>query len=1209
MASPAAGNFQTEIEAPDPVSSTPALPEMKPGSRAAKKKQQSSVPLWRLFQYAGPFDVLLMAVGSLGAVVAGASLPMFSLLFGNLINAFGSNQSNTHHMLDSVGEVCLDMFYLGCGTLLAAYVEVAPWMLAGDRQAAKIRSLYLRAQLRQDVAFFDQQGGSAGEAVSRLSGDMALVQDAMGEKVRARARVGSCARLAIGCHACAFIGNCIHHLSTFVVGYVIGLIKCWQLALVILAVTPVLMLSGKFQQAVLTGLASKGQEAYAEAGTIAEQTIGSIRTVHSFTGEARARRAYSRALRTSVAVGVRAGFARGAGVGSMYGILYCSWALAFWYGSTLLARARPSVAGGDVVAAFFAVIIGGKVASQGTATRHFVRGQTRVGRTVLLDGRDLRDIQLKWLRQQMGLVSQEPVLFATSIAKNVMYGKEGATQEEVEAAAKAANAHSFISKLPQGYDTQVGERGVQMSGGQKQRIAIARAIIRNPRILLLDEATSALDASSERVVQEALDGLMHGRTTLVVAHRLSTIRQADLIAVCQAGQLVEMGDHAELLAQPGGAYAALIQLQQQQPQLQPQPPQEGTGKAGLAPDKSRTVQREEEGRQEKTEGDGEGKERDGELEGGAVATAAVSQGGTADAAKGGATTSPSSTFWRILRLSRPEYGQLSLGAAFSCLAGTISPVYAFIMAAVITTYFESDKRKLEREVRTWCLVYVGLAVAAVASMSLQHGFLGWAGERLTRRMRELLFASIVRQEVAWFDRPENASGALVSRLASDSTHVRGLLADRLSVLTQSLATVATAVGISLVLEWRMALVVLSLMPLIIGAGFMQNAFFKGFSSQADEMYARANQVAGEAIGSIRTVASLGAEDRIRALYDACMEFPLALSFRKSQMAGASLALSQFLLFGTFGLSLCWRPSAARSSSAGSPGTIAALVGPSGGGKSTVVSLVERFYDPAPLPGMPPVGGATGGGASAGGAAAGGSESRADNEPAGVLIDGVDVRDLDLRWLRRHVALVSQEPALFATTIRENILYGREGASEAEVEQVARDANVHAFISSLADGYNTQVGERGVQLSGGQKQRIAIARAMLKDPRILLLDEATSALDAESEHKVQEALDRLMHGRTTLVVAHRLSTIRKAHVIAVVQQGMLVEQGTHEELMSMPRAHRRQLGTPGGTYCQLVKRLQGSSARLQLRINVPLRPPPPCCPLYRLLCWPELGGSI
>jgi ATP-binding cassette subfamily B protein len=207
----------------------------------------------------------------------------------------------------------------------------------------------------------------------------------------------------------------------------------------------------------------------------------------------------------------------------------------------------------------------------------------------------------------------------------------------------------------------------------------------------------------------------------------------------------------------------------------------------------------------------------------------------------------------------------------------------------------------------------------------------------------------------------------------------------------------------------------------------------------------------------------------------------------------------------------------------SPGEVVALVGHSGSGKSTVAALLSRFYDPQ-----------------------GGS----------IALDGVDYGTLDIDWLREQVGVVSQEPILFATSILDNIRYGRPDAPLEAVIAAAKAANAHDFISTFPEGYDTLVGERGVKLSGGQKQRVAIARALLKDPRVLILDEATSALDAESEHLVQEALDRLMKGRTTLVIAHRLSTVKEANRVCVLDEGRLAQEGTHDELVSEDGIYRR-----------------------------------------------------
>ncbi|KAF3675292.1 ABC transporter B family member 11 [Capsicum annuum] len=574
------------------------------------------------------------------------------------------------------------------------------------------------------------------------------------------------------------VGKFIQLLTTFVGGFIVAFIKGWLLSLVLISCIPVLLISGGATGLVMCKLSSRAQVAYAQAGNVVEQTVA------AFNGEKLAINKYDNILKLAYAFTVQQGFVSGVGLGTFLLILLSTYGLTIWYGSKLIIE--KGYHGGDVINVLMAIMMGGISLGQATPSLNaFAAGQAAAykmfetinrkplidssdtsgivledikgevelkdvyfsyparqdvqifsgfslvvpsGKTValvgqsgsgkstiisllerfydpevgevLIDGVNLKKYQLKWLRQQMGLVSQEPILFATTIKENISYGKENATEEEINAAIELANAANFISKLPQGLDTTVGEHGTQLSGGQKQRLAIARAILKNPKILLLDEATSALDAESERIVQEALEKVM-------------------------------------------------------------------------------TV---------------------------------------------------------------------------------------------------------------------------------------------------------------------------------------------------------------------------------------------------------------------------------------------------------------------------------------------ALVGESGSGKSTVISLIERFYNP---------------------------------ESGEIHLDGVGIKQFKLRWLRQQMGLVSQEPVLFNERIRDNIAYSRQGkATEEEIIQAAKSTNAHNFISSLPQGYDKSVGERGIQLSGGQKQRIAIARAILKDPKILLLDEATSALDAESEHTVQEALDRVMVNRTTVVVAHRLTTIKGADVIAVVKNGVIAEKGRH-----------------------------------------------------------------
>ncbi|KAJ7526699.1 hypothetical protein O6H91_16G018900 [Diphasiastrum complanatum] len=1231
----------------------------------AKKseKNQRSVPFYKLFCFADWLDYVLMAVGTIGACAHGAAIPVFFIFFGRLIDAFGSNYNNPSFMAKEVSKYALCFVYLGLVVLGAAWLEVACWMQSGERQSARMRMKYLKAMLSQDVGYFDTDT-TTGEIVNSISSDTILVQDAISEKA----------------------GNYIHYMARFFAGFAVGFSSVWQLTLVTLAVVPAIALAGGLYAVVMVGLTSRSQKAYTKAGEIAEEAISQIRTVYSFVGEAKAREQYSKALEMTMELGKRGGLAKGLGVGTTYGLLFGAWALLLWYAGTLvrhgitnggqafttilnvvisgiaLGQAAPNLtAFGKAKAAgynileminrtpaidrnnvegrilenlqgqivfqhvsfsypsrpdvlifqdFCLTILAGKtvaiVGSSGSGKSTVVslieRFYDPVSGAVLLDGENIKNLQLRWLRGQIGLVNQEPALFATSLLENILYGKENAGMEEVEAAATAANAHHFIERLPDGYHTQVGERGVQLSGGQKQRIAIARAMLKNPTILLLDEATSALDASSEHTVQEALDRLMIGRTTVVVAHRLSTVRNVDMIAVLNQGKVVEIGTHNQLISKETGAYATLVRLQETAPSRQLD---------GAA--HSRRMSR------------GSLSQRNFSFHSG-MASENDSGSLCMDTERSQQLMSmhkPSTI--RLLKLNFPEWHVAVLGSLGAIMAGVETPLFALAISQVLVIFYFPDKEYIKNEVRKYALIFSGATVVTILIYLLQHYFFGIMGERLTKRVREKMFAAILENEVGWFDYEENNSSLVSSRLASDATLVRAAVGDRMSTIIQNIALTVTSFIISFSLEWHVTLVILACFPLMIGAAIGEQLFLKGFGGNLGKAYSRASMVAGEAVGNIRTVAAFSAEEKVLDLFCRELDLPKKRTLVLGQLSGFGYGISQFFMFSSYGLALWYSSTLVRDNKTsfgnvikafmvlimtafGIAETLAlapdivkgsralsfifeildrktainpddpraqevvsikgeielrhvefayparpdvmvfhdlslkvhagrslALVGTSGSGKSSVISLIARFYDP--LRGK-------------------------------VMVDGKDIKRLKLRSLRRHIGLVQQEPALFATTIYNNILYGKDGATEAEIVEAAKAANAHNFISALPSGYQTEVGERGVQLSGGQKQRVAIARAVLKDPAILLLDEATSALDAESEKVVQGALDHLMRGRTTVVVAHRLSTVRNADTIAVLQEGLIIEQGRHLELMNKVN----------GAYVQLVSMQQQQQVR-------------------------------
>ncbi|XP_058745461.1 ABC transporter B family member 19-like [Vicia villosa] len=1225
-----------------------------------------NVGLFSLFRYTRNWDWLLVFIGCVGALINGGSLPWYSYLFGNLVNKLSREAKNDKgQLMKDVEQICVFMTGLAAVVVVGAYMEITCWRLVGERSAQRIRTEYLRAILRQDISFFDTELNT-GDIMHGIASDVAQIQEVMGEKM----------------------AHFIHHIFTFICGYAVGFKRSWKVSLVVFSVTPLTMLCGMTYKALYGGLTAKEEASYRKAGSIAEQTISSIRTVFSFVAESQLGEKYSELLEKSAPIGARIGFAKGAGMGIIYLVTYSTWALAFWYGSILISKGELD--GGSAIACFFGVNVGGRGLAlalsyfaqfaQGTvaASRVFyiidripeidpynsegrklssARGRIELknvsfaypsrpdslilnsinlvfpssktlalvgasggGKStifalierfydpiegiVTLDGHDLRTLQVKWLRDQIGMVGQEPILFATSILENVMMGKDNATKEEAISACIAADAHKFISSLPLRYDTQVGDRGTKLSGGQKQRIALARAMIKNPKILLLDEPTSALDAESEAAVQRAIDKISAGRTTIVIAHRIATVKNADAIVVLEYGSVTEIGDHRQLMAK-SGTYYNLVKLATESIS-KPLPVENGMQKTNdllsnnnkYASDiakssylvdisRSKHMDSMQDESQEDIEDKQDKKLREYKL----------------------------SEVWK---LQKPEFMMLSSGLVMGMFAGAFLSLFPLILGISLGVYFGNDTSKMKRDVGYLCLVLVGLGFGCILSMTGQQGLCGWAGSKLTLRVRNLLFKSILKQEPGWFDFDENSTGVLVSRLSIDAVSFRSVLGDRFSVLLMGLSSAAVGLGVSFAFNVKLTLVAAAVTPLTLGASYI-NLIINIGPKIDNNSYARASNIASGAVSNIRTVATFSAQEQIVKSFDNALSEPRKKSLKSSQLQGLVFGLFQGAMYASYTLTLWFgaylvkhdegkfedvykiflilvlssfsvgqlaglAPDTSMAATSipavqdvinrkpliGSDGrktrkvdksksfkiefkmvtfaypsrpeitvlrdfclkikggSTVALVGPSGSGKSTVVWMTQRFYDP---------------------------------DQGKVMMSGVDLREIDVKWLRRQIGLVGQEPALFAGSIRENIAFGDQKASWAEIEAAAMEAYIHKFISGLPQGYETQVGESGVQLSGGQKQRIAIARAILKKSKVLLLDEASSALDLESEKHIQEALKNVSKEATTIIVAHRLSTIREADKIAVMRNGEVVEYGSHDTLIS---------SLQNGLYASLVR---------------------------------------
>ncbi|KAI3852461.1 hypothetical protein MKX03_017750 [Papaver bracteatum] len=1196
-----------------------------------------------IFRYSKRLDILLMLLGSAGAIGDGMAINMFLVFASHLLNTLGHGKTKDDqgHFMNEVEKSILHFVYVGLAVTVAAFMEGYCWSWTGERQVRKIRQKYLEAILRQEVGFFDSQEATTSEIINSISKDISLIQEVLSEKVPLF----------------------LMHTSTFVSGLALSMYLSWRLFEVVFPLVILLLIPGIIYAKYLLHLSRKSSKEYDRANTIIREALSSIKTIYSLTLEKMIVERYLEMLNTTLKIGLKQGLAKGLAVGSN-GLAFLIWAFIAWYGSQLIMHKGES--GGNIHSAGLCFIIGGRTLGVAfpeikyitkasiAAARIFERidrvpkieensqclaldelhgelefehvnfaypsrpdtfvlrdfnlkveaGQTiaLVGASgcgkstviallqrfydsdsgvIRIDGVDIKTLQLKWMRAKMGLVSQEHALFGTSIKENILFGKPDATMDEIVAASVAANAHKFVRKLPEGYDTKVGEHGDLLSGGQKQRIAIARAIIKNPAILLLDEATSALDSESEALVQNALEQASLGRTTLVVAHKLVTIEKADQIAVVDGGRIIEMESHRNLISSENGHYAKLAKLQ---------------SKFGISDTEhlfeSSISSITNHLRTEKC--------------------SPISSSSFPMPINNSSATKPSHpspSFSRLLALNYPEWKQGLIGCTSTIIFGTIQPISALIVGSMISAFFTQNHGEMKVRIQTFSLIFALLAVVSIILSIIQHYSFAYMGEHLTRRIRMIMLEKILSFETAWFDKEENSSGALCSRLSNQASMVKSLVADRMSLLLQSFSAVIAAAIISLVISWKFALVIIALQPLAIFSIYTQKVLLSSVNLSIVNAQHMSTQTAVDAVCNHRIVTSFGSVAKVLQLFDNAQDNSRMEASKKSLYAGIGMAsalcasfmswafeywyggklvdLGQIPASDVFKIFIIWVSTTRIIAETGSmtsdlakganavasvfkvldrkslipgtynvsenangekwsrmvgeielkkvdfeypsrpeflvlrqfslkikTGTSTGLVGRSGCGKSTVLGIIQRFYDV---------------------------------KSGAVMVDGVDLRELNLGWYRGNTALVSQEPVIYSGTIRDNIIFGKLEASESEVVEAAKAANAHDFISALKDGYATECGERGVQLSGGQKQRIAIARAIIRNPTILLLDEATSALDMHSEHLVQVALERVMLGRTTLVVAHRLNTIKNVNSIAMVEEGRVIERGTFQEL--------------------------------------------------------------
>ncbi|KAJ1101110.1 hypothetical protein NDU88_006183 [Pleurodeles waltl] len=810
---------------------------------------------------------------------------------------------------------------------------------------------------------------------------------------------------------------------------------------------------------------------------------------------------------------------------------------------------------------------------------------------ISLDGQDIRTLNLKWLREKIGVVSQEPILFSNTIAENIRYGREDVTDSEIQQAAIEANAYDFISKLPEKFNTMVGERGAKLSGGQKQRIAIARALIRNPKILLLDEATSALDTQSEAVVQEALDKARAGRTTILIAHRLSTVKTADVIAGFENGVIVEQGSHIELKEKKGIYYSlAMQQGQNEDSEVEEEETTEyeADDKSDIFDEIMSSMSSNENGMKRKSN-------LSVQRRNSRCKSASKKRKSLKRANMDLQDDLPEVPFSTVLGWNKPEWVYLVVCFIASVIAGCVWPTFALLYGKLFGAYQGTDIRERSRVTTLLSLMYFVIGIISLFAYIIIGYTLGKSGENLTMRLRLLSFKALLRQETGWFDDYRNAVGIWITRLSTDASQVKGVIGGRLFICTSTLFNLLISILIAFLHGWQLTLLILAFIPIMVGAHIIKTKSLAGHASKDRTALEEAGRISTEAVQNIRTVASLTQEDAFYERYVASLQKPYWDALKAGPVNGFVYGMAQsiqYVLYSaifTFGAWLivhCYtnvgnmftvffciffpamsigqystlapdnskakvavqriakllerQPQIDSHSEDGKildnfegdiefrntkfayptrlkdqvlqglnlrvqKGQTLALVGSSGCGKSTAIQLLERFYDPT---------------------------------EGHVFADGIDTKSLNVQWFRSQLGIVFQEPILFDCSIAENIQYGDNSriVNQEEIEEVAKAANIHCFIETLPEKYNTRVGARGTQLSGGQKQRIAIARALVRRPKLLLLDEATSALDTESE-KLNLLVGRLV-GTAGFIVfksARALSGMRSAEGWVPIQR--------------------------------------------------------------------------
>ena len=1173
----------------------------------------SRVSYWRLYSVASLSTCFLLALGFINAVVLGATTPVFYLEIGEIFDKMQDSQGNKDDFYDAVLDIVYILLIIGAIALVTGYIAVFCFSRAGAQISTSFKSLYFHALLQQEIAFYDQRNCAELPSqvtadcykIQQATGEKAMVFI----KVVSYILTG----LIVCFLACpvltliALAQGPIIFAGIGLVGYTHTVRAKKQQE----AYATADGIAQESLTEVRTVAACCGQET--QAGKYDEKLVDSRNTVKRIGmlhGLGWSLVSVARGVSAGVVFWYGAKLIKENRTNWIWGdaidpsdiiVVFFVVGAIFQFIGNLVPSIHAIVEGKQAASRAFQIInrepelhngylkpeIKGKLTFQDVSFAYpnspdllvldevcfsiekgkklGIVGESGAGKSTIiqllerfydpssgaiyLDDIDLRRYDLNHLRSAIGLVSQEPILFSTTIRANLLLGAPTATEEDIQWAITRSNAHSFINEFQDKLETPVGVNGSKLSGGQKQRIAIARALLRHPHILLLDEATSSLDAKNEGEIQAMLEDLISSLqvTCLIIAQKLSNVRKCDYVILLEKGVLEESGTH-ESLMEARGKYHQLVTLQTTTSS-------ERLSEASTSPEASEPTD-------EATEV--------------AIQEAPRIELGSRE------------TVRKILGISGHYWYSIAFACAMAILAGATFPVFGLLIAEEMHFITEQSGEEMlnnSRSVALWLFVLAGVSFLAYFLMSSTTTSVTAS---ITADLRSRSFSSLLNHDFLFFDRKENSAASLTQCLSSDCEKANNAGGPLVAMAVMMLASLLVGSALGLCFAWRLGLVITLCTPLLT-LGMMRGYLVKVESSELKE-YDKANIICSDAVMNIRTTTSLNAQKVLAEHYQQENADVVQSQLRGTHLLGVFFGFGLMAMFYVYALAFWYgayqvkhnglktedmnialysclmgsigmmvasifapdlaagRKAAARlfsvidynsviksgplklishgaiefqSVSFRYPsrpplvlkdfnlrvpaGASIGIIGSSGVGKSTLVQLLFRFYDPC---------------------------------QGQICIDGHDLKDYDLNSLRRQMAVVFQEPVLFTGSIRENISFGCSDLAESEVEEAARQAQALKFINKHLDGFERNVGIRGSNLSAGQKQRIAIARTLVRKPKILIFDEATSALDAKTETKLQGALRAAQFGRTCIVIAHRLSTLQDVDSIVVIEDGQV-----------------------------------------------------------------------